>query len=151
MAELNLRIDWSELDLYGHVNNVMIFKYVQGARINYCATIGLGTLNEKDKTGFIVAASNVQYKKKILFPGNLRIETHVSEIKNTSFRLDHQIFNDNKETVVEAYDIIVTYDYEKNDKQPVPTAIRTAIEKMEGRQFGDSSKKDELPQYPDIE
>jgi acyl-CoA thioester hydrolase len=151
MAELNIRIDWSELDLYGHVNNVMIFKYVQGARINYCSAIGLGTLNEKEKTGFIVAASNVQYKKKILFPGDIRIETHVSEIKNTSFRLDHVIFNGNGEPVVEAYDIIVTYDYEKNDKQLVPAGIRSAMEKLEGRLFGDSSKSSDLAQYPDIE
>lgn len=28
-TNISLRIDWSELDAFGHINNVMIMKYVQ--------------------------------------------------------------------------------------------------------------------------
>lgn len=34
-TSLELRIDWSEMDLFGHVNNVAFFKYVQASRVNY--------------------------------------------------------------------------------------------------------------------
>lgn len=34
-TELNLRIDWSELDLFGHVNNVMYAKYMQASRVHF--------------------------------------------------------------------------------------------------------------------
>lgn len=33
--EIKLRIDWSDLDGYGHVNNVSIIKYLQSARVNF--------------------------------------------------------------------------------------------------------------------
>jgi acyl-CoA thioester hydrolase len=151
MAELNIRIDWSELDLYGHVNNVMIFKYVQAARINYCEKIGMDTLNQKEKPGFIVAASNVLYKKKVLYPGQLKIESHVNWIKNTSFQIDHVIYNEHKEVLVEAYDVIVVYDYDKDGKSPVTPDLRKSIEQLEGRLFESSSKDQGQAQYPDIE
>ena len=41
---LSLRIDWSELDAYGHVNNVMIMKYMQAARVHYWEELGLQAL-----------------------------------------------------------------------------------------------------------
>jgi len=34
-SKLPIRIDWSEMDLFGHVNNVMYFKYIQASRVNY--------------------------------------------------------------------------------------------------------------------
>jgi acyl-CoA thioester hydrolase len=151
MAEINIRIDWSELDLYGHVNNVMIFKYIQGARISYCEKIGLGTLNEPGKPGFIVAASNVLYKRKILYPGQLRVESHVQWIKNTSFQLDHVIYNEHNERLVEGYDIIVGYDYEKDSKTAITDDLRLSIEKLENKTPGSLSKDPDLAQYPDIE
>jgi len=32
-SRLALRIDWSDIDQFGHVNNVLIIRYVQSARI----------------------------------------------------------------------------------------------------------------------
>lgn len=28
-TKISLRIDWSELDTFGHINNVMIMKFIQ--------------------------------------------------------------------------------------------------------------------------
>lgn len=128
--ELNIRIDWSEMDLYGHVNNVMVFKYFQAARIQYCEHLGLSTLNEAGKTGFIVAASHCDYRKKIIYPGNLRVVSHVSNIGNSSFRLDHKIYNDKGELAAEGYDVIVVYDYEKDIKVPIGKGLRNKIDSL---------------------
>jgi hypothetical protein len=40
-AKIALRIDWSELDAFGHVNNLAIMKYVQSARIRCLEAVGL--------------------------------------------------------------------------------------------------------------
>jgi acyl-CoA thioesterase FadM len=39
--KLELRIDWSDIDLFGHINNLAILRYVQAARVNYLEIIGL--------------------------------------------------------------------------------------------------------------
>ena len=72
MIEIALPIDWAELDLYGHVNNVAFYKYMQSSRIAFCESIGLSVLNEPDKPSFILAASECHYKQKLLFPGTVR-------------------------------------------------------------------------------
>jgi len=151
MAELIIRIDWSELDLYGHVNNVMICKYIQAARIQYCEKVGFGTLNEKGKPGFIVAASNVLYKKKVLYPGQLRVVSHVEWMKTTSFHLAHMIYNEQNDILVEAFDIIVVYDYEKDTKTAITKELMLAIEQLENKSDGSLSKNNTQGQYPDIE
>lgn len=129
--ELNIRIDWSELDLYGHINNVMVFKYFQAARIQYCGHLGLGTLAEPGKTGFIVAASHCDFRKKILYPGNLKVVSHVTHVGNSSFRLDHVIYNDAGAVAAEGYDVIVVYDYVIDAKAPIDTGLRRKIERLE--------------------
>ncbi len=33
--EISTRIDWSDLDLFGHLNNVTFFKYIKQLVCNY--------------------------------------------------------------------------------------------------------------------
>ncbi len=40
-VKFEIRIDWSEIDLFGHINNLAIMKYVQAARVNYLELVGL--------------------------------------------------------------------------------------------------------------
>lgn len=48
-TELQLRIDWSELDYFQHVNNVAFFKYIQASRVNYWDIIGLSKMHLDSK------------------------------------------------------------------------------------------------------
>ena len=41
---LKLRIDWSEMDTYQHVNNVNFMKYMQSARVQFWEVSGLAKL-----------------------------------------------------------------------------------------------------------
>ena len=38
-TKLDLRIDWSEIDSFGHINNIAIMKYIQAARVNYLESV----------------------------------------------------------------------------------------------------------------
>ena len=44
---VELRIDWSDLDTYKHVNNVMFMKYQQSGRVNFWEASGLYELHLK--------------------------------------------------------------------------------------------------------
>ncbi len=104
-TKITLRIDWSELDIFGHVNNVAFNKYAQAARLNYMDTIGLMQLHKTQNIGFMVAETNCQFKKELLFPGDIHIQTKIDFVKNTSFALEHTMTNDNSEVVAIAKDV----------------------------------------------
>ena len=46
---LQLRLDWSEMDLFGHINNVSYFKYIQASRVHYWEQSGISKLFEEKK------------------------------------------------------------------------------------------------------
>jgi acyl-CoA thioester hydrolase len=134
-TQLRLRIDWADLDLFGHVNNVMFFKYIQAARVNYCERIGLTSLNDISKLSFMVASSQCQFKKPLLYPGEIIVYTRVDWIRNSSLQLSYFLIDSNDNLVAEASDVIVVFDHHKKTKVVISPLLRKEIEKAEGRIF----------------
>lgn len=134
-TELKLRIDWSELDLFGHVNNVEFFKYIQASRVNYWDEIGLTHSFRDMKIGPMLASTNCRFKKPLFYPGNIIVLVKVDFIKNTSFGLSHVILNDQNEIAGEGEDIVVLFDYNANHKITIPPDIRNRIQKKENKIF----------------
>lgn len=133
--KLPLRLDWSEMDLFGHINNVSYFKYIQAARVNYWETALLTRIFDEKKLGPILLSTGCQFIKPLHYPGNIVVESRIEFIRNTSFGIHHRILNDNSEISAEAHDVIVMYDFNSNEKIPVPLDFRQAVEKIEGKSF----------------
>jgi len=134
-VKLPLRIDWSEMDIFGHVNNVAYFKYIQASRVNYWEISGLQTLFGEMKFGPILLSTSCHFMKPLFYPGNIIIEARIEFIKTTSFGIHHRILNDKNEIAAEAHDVVVTYDFNKNEKVPVSDSFRKAVEQIEGKKF----------------
>jgi acyl-CoA thioester hydrolase len=132
-TELKLRIDWSEMDLFGHVNNVSFFKYVQAARVNYWEKTDLTNLYAEKKMGPMLASSSCQFKKPLFYPGNITVVTKVGFVKTTSFSLQHLILNEKNEIAAEAEDIVVFYDFNKGEKLPLSKEILNQMSLIEKR------------------
>lgn len=132
---ITIKLDWSEMDLFGHVNNVAYFKYIQAARVNYCGLIGINTYRPEEKLSFAVAATSCQFKKPLHYPGEIVVKTKVAWVKNTSLQLDHVIINQDNEVCAESNDVIVIFDYAANAKVNAPATIRQKIEDIEKKVF----------------
>ncbi|HNW70888.1 MAG TPA: acyl-CoA thioesterase [Bacteroidales bacterium] len=125
--KLELRIDWSEIDVLGHINNLAILKYIQAGRVNYLESVGLLPLKPEINTGPIIASTTCQFRKPLFYPGNVTVYSKVDLIKNTSFRIQYEVLNDDAEIVAEAHDIIVFYDFDKNTKLELPEELKKKI------------------------
>lgn len=134
-VKLPLRIDWSEMDLFGHVNNVAYFKYIQASRVNYWEITGLAASFSKTRIGPILLSTGCQFIKPLHYPGNIVIEARVEFMKTTSFGIHHRVLNEAGEVAAEAHDVIVTFDFNKNEKCAVQAEFRHAVERIEGRTF----------------
>lgn len=132
-VQLNLRIDWSELDYFGHVNNVSFFKYVQASRVYYWDQIGLTQLHRDTNIGPMLASCKCDFKQPLFYPGTISILSRVEFIKNTSFGIHHKLQNSNNETVAEAHDIMVMFDFNTNEKVSFPQTLKEKIEALEKR------------------
>ena len=125
---LILRIDWSEMDDFGHVNKVMFYKYLQAARVRFWEQIGLYEQYKSEGIAPLLASATVDFKKPLMYPGNVTIQSTVAFVKNTSFGLEYSLLNDNNEIVALGRDAMVLYDFNKNEKLSIPDDLRMNIE-----------------------
>jgi acyl-CoA thioester hydrolase len=126
-AKLKLRIDWSEQDLFGHVNNVEFFKYIQSARVYFWELIDLDKMLRDEKTGPLLASAECQFRKPLYYPGHVTIKFRLDFIKNTSFGLVYQLVDDADVIVAEARDVMVLWDFNNNRKEEIPEKLRRAM------------------------
>jgi acyl-CoA thioester hydrolase len=83
-----LSVRWSDLDSYGHVNNVRYYDYVQEARINLITS----TIGWEPEAVWMVVRQDVEYVKPIDFRAEpYEVRTAVATIGNRSFTLAAEI------------------------------------------------------------
>ena len=133
--KLELRIDWSELDVLGHVNNLEIMKYVQAARVNHLEKVGISQTHAEQYVGAILASIHTQFLKPLFYPGNVTVFSRVEYIKTSSFKIHYEIYNDKNELAAEAQDILVYYDFDKKHKLAIPPDLRKKFEDIEKKIF----------------
>ena len=136
------RIDWSDLDLLGHVNNIAFSRFFQAARVEYCGHIGM-KVYQGMKTGPILAASRVQFTAQLFFPGNVRILTRIKKAGGTSIMLEHALYDDKDTMCAFSEDVVVRYDFEAKTKIPLGDGIRAMIADYE------SACEGEFPELPE--
>jgi acyl-CoA thioester hydrolase len=129
---LQLRIDWADLDLFGHVNNVAYFRYTQAARVNYWERCGLSAQFTDAEVGPLLLSTQCRFVQPLFYPGNIKVATRTVFIKNTSYGLHHVIYNDAGDVAAEAQDIIVNFNYRLNQKQTVSAEFRALVSGLEG-------------------
>jgi acyl-CoA thioester hydrolase len=134
-VKLKLRIDWGDIDSFGHVNNVAIFKYIQASRVKYIEKLGLSKMHIESKIGPVLASCQCEFKIPLYYPGQITILSRVDFIKNTSFSICHRIIDDKNQVTGEAKDILVLFDFNSNCKVQIPQKIRNRIEKLENKMF----------------
>src|SRR5512140_571686 len=126
-SEIRLRIDWSEVDAFGHVNNLAILKYVQAARVQCLERLGLMQSQAEEKIGPILASISCQFRRPLFYPGDVTVRSKVDNVGNTSFRIRYGVYDGRCECAAEAHDIIVLFDFRAGTKMPLPDTLRNAI------------------------
>ena len=123
-----LRIDWSEIDYFGHINNLAILRYAQTSRLNYLEQNGMMQFHRETGIGPVLASTSCQFKKQLFYPGEVTVLTHVEHFKTTSFHMRHVVLNHENECVAEMVDILVMFDYKNNKKHVIQDIFRPQVD-----------------------
>ncbi len=132
-------IHWGEMDAYGHVNNARYFTWFEAARIAYFSQVGLvepGMQLPQGGVGPILASTQADYLRPVVFPAEVVVGARVSRIGNSSIAMEYAV-DDAASGVryARGSGVVVTVRYPEYQKVPVPAELREKIEKLEGRTF----------------
>ncbi|HOD32618.1 MAG TPA: acyl-CoA thioesterase [Holophaga sp.] len=126
-ACFDLRIDWSEIDALGHVNNLAIMRYVQSARVNVLEAMGMMEHHRTTGVGPILAKTSCQFLRQLHYPGGVRVCSETDHLKTTSVQMNHIVLNDQNEKIAEAHDVIVLFDFNRNIKHTLSADFRDQV------------------------
>jgi len=121
-------VAWGDMDAFGHVNNVIYYRYIESARICYLDVLNILKLD----INTVVASSQCKYLKPVFYPDQLKIGVRVEEIRNSAFRMNYLIWSSvQQQNVALGEAVIVCVDKENMQKTLIPEIIREKIIKIE--------------------
>lgn len=127
---ITLPIHWGDMDALGHVNNVMFFRYLESARVAFIRSLGLESLRESDGVGFILQHAQCRFRRPLFYPDTIDVTSRLTDIHADRFTLEHDIISRTSgEIAAIGTGTIVTYDYARGTKVPMPDSIRIALER----------------------
>ncbi len=130
---IQIPVAWGEMDAFGHVNNVVYFRYFESARIAYFRQLGLKQFLDQSAVGPILASIQCRFKFPLTFPDTLAVAARVTDIGADRFTMNHRIVSERHNRIAAEGDgVIVAYDYQLGQKASVPEDVRAAIMRIEG-------------------
>lgn len=119
---------WSDMDAFGHVNNVKFLTYYEEARVamvfNAAKEHGLDTFAR----GVVVARHEVDYLRPLSVTGDpVRVDVWVDEVRNSSFTLAYELVA-GQDAVSRAKTVMVPFDVTAGRSRRVTDSEREFLE-----------------------
>ena len=118
-----VKVYYEDTDAGGVVYYANYLKYLERARTEALASIGLSNLQIKQKFGalIIVKSCNIEYKKSAHLEDELKIRSFIKSITKTSFFMN-QFITKNQKAIVDAQ-VHLVFINEKSKPVKVPDLI----------------------------
>ncbi|SRR5579872_414265 len=135
-----MKVIFRDLDGMRHVNHAVYLTYCEAARNEYWMRVtGITKVEEYD---FVLAEVTARYFAAARLGDDLIIGCRVTEVRNSSFLMEHEIRNERTgQLVAEVHTVLVMYDYEGERSMPMSPLRRRQIERFEGRRLSSPSKR----------
>lgn len=127
-VQFEQQVAWGDMDAFGHVNNVMYYRYMESARIEYFDRLNIFSYS----VNTVVASSQCQYLKPVFYPDTLYIGAKVVELRNSAFRMEYCLLSKSQNAVVALGEaVVVCVDQIEMKKTAIPEEIRQGIIDLE--------------------
>src|SRR4249920_2790349 len=90
---ITLPVQWGDQDAFGHVNNVVYFRWMESARIAYFRQANLGVADNKHGIGPILASIKCDFRRQLIYPDTLVISASIVSFGRTSMKMVHRVYS----------------------------------------------------------
>jgi acyl-CoA thioester hydrolase len=121
-------VQWGDEDAFGHVNNVVYFRWFESARIDLLLKFESSLKMSNRGVGPILASIKCDYRQQLMFPDTVHIGSRVDRIGRTSFDIVHHIYSQQQQVVVsEGHSVIVVFDYDAQRPRRLPSDLKNQM------------------------
>ena len=127
-----VQIRYADIDSLQHVNNARYFTFMEQARTEYFAHLGLWDGRNMDKLGVILAQTSCDYQRPIRFGDQVEVTIETVRLGSKSFQMAYQIQSSQGEHYASGEATLVCFDYDREETIPIPTEWRKTLADFEG-------------------
>ena len=124
---MTVPIRWGDMDVMGHVNNTLYFRYMEIARLQWMAEAGVPANPAGE--GPVIVNAFCNFIRQLEFPGEVIVRTYVGAPGRTSFDSYHEMSRTDDPDAVYANGgaTIVWVDFPRQASHPLPERLRQLI------------------------
>jgi acyl-CoA thioester hydrolase len=123
---MRIQIRWGDMDMMGHVNNTVYFRYIESARVAWLESIGGPP--DPVATGPVIVHAYCNFLKQLTYPGDIEVRTYVGPPGRSSFEMSHEIRMVGGDAVhAEGGAKIVWVDLKAEKSVPLPDFVRCQL------------------------
>ena len=126
-VQMDIPVQWGEMDSFGHVNNIIYFRYFESARIDYFMKMGI-VGEGADEIGPILASTTCKFIFPLTHPDTAIAAARVAEVQEDRFIMEYAVFSTNHQRIAaKGTGVIIPYHYRLKEKADLPRSWRAAI------------------------
>ena len=122
-------IRWGDMDMLGHVNNTVFFRYCEQARIEW--TYGLHPDGDAySGTGPVIVNASCVFLLPLVYPGEVEVRMYLSDAGRTSVGSFYEILKDGTKCA-DAAAKMVWIDLSTGRSVPLPDIVTAPLRSLE--------------------
>jgi acyl-CoA thioester hydrolase len=119
---------WGEMDAFGHINNVVYFRYFESGRVYFFNETALWQTFLDEQVRIVVVKLECNYIQEIIFPEEIEILVAIKEVGNSSIKV-HQVVKSSTKNIIFAHGegIIVGTDPNTGKSKPWSEKLKNKL------------------------
>jgi len=124
----DIPVAWGDMDAFGHVNNIMYFRYFETARIALFDQVGFGGPSAPAGVGPILAATECRFRVPVTYPDTVTAASWIDDLGDERFLMGYAVFSHAHDRIAaDGTGTIVAYDYANGQKAALDHDIREKL------------------------
>ncbi len=128
---IEIPVQWGEMDAYGHVNNTVVFRFFESARIAFLGKCNFIRAYHELKIGAILHSTACRFRQPLYYPDTVRIGARVTQTQTDRFEMEYLVFSTSQQTVAaEGTATVVSFDYNERAKTSLPEMVVAGLAEL---------------------
>ncbi|HEX8739639.1 MAG TPA: thioesterase family protein [Casimicrobiaceae bacterium] len=118
-------VRWGDMDMLGHVNNTVYFRYMEQARIEWIYALADGH-GYRGGHGPVIVNASCTFREPLVYPGEVEVRMYLGDPGRSSIGSFYELWFDGRCCADGAARIVWT-DRTTGRPVPLPDAVRTLL------------------------
>jgi acyl-CoA thioester hydrolase len=126
-------VQWGDMDAYQHVNNVVYLRWFETGRAAYFTDTAIWNDGIRGVAPIFHSVA-CRFRAPLTYPDDVVIAVRTKEVLNDRFVVEHAVYSKKTGVLAAIGDgTVVSIDYPRGEKVPLPDAWRAALAAHESR------------------